>query len=113
LPEEFPSTWADAWDGYEYTKLAEGQSANSIRTRRSSVLRVAKQYPGQEPEKLTRRDIERHTTGMRKHLHPVTVFNAFYDLKSFFGWLAQDTRTGNIMEGMKIQTPDSADAPKS
>jgi len=91
LPEEFPNTWADAWDGYEYTMLAEGQSTNSTRTRRSSVLRLAKAYPRQEPETLTRRDIERHITGVRKHLQPVTVFNAFYDLKSFFEWLANDT----------------------
>src|SRR6516162_8480093 len=56
LPEEFPNTWADAWDGYEYTMLAEGQSTNSTRTRRSSVLRLAKAYPSQEPETLTRRD---------------------------------------------------------
>lgn len=107
----FPDAWVDAWDGYEYTKLAEGQSTNSTRTRRSSVLRLAKAYPSQEPETLTRRDIERHITGMRKYLQPVTVFNAFYDLKSFFGWLANDTRTDNTMNGMKIQTPDSADAP--
>ena len=65
LPEEFPNTWADAWDGYEYTMLAEGQSTNSTRTRRSSVLRLAKAYPRQEPETLTRRDIERHITGVR------------------------------------------------
>ena len=28
----FPDAWADAWDSYEYTKLAEGQSPNSVRT---------------------------------------------------------------------------------
>jgi hypothetical protein len=32
-------------------------------------------------------------------------------LKSFFGWLAQDTRAANIMEGMKIKTPGMADVP--
>jgi site-specific recombinase XerD len=107
----FPGTWADAWDSYEYTKLAEGQSPNSVRTRRSSVLRLAQAYPGHEPEKITRRDIERHITAMRKTLKPATVFGAFHDLKSFFGWLAQDTRAANIMDGMKIKTPGMADVP--
>jgi hypothetical protein len=41
----FPDAWVDAWDSYEYTKLAEGQSPNSIRTRRSSVLRSGQSVP--------------------------------------------------------------------
>jgi integrase/recombinase XerD len=107
----FPDAWADAWDSYEYTKLAEGQSPNSVRTRRSTVLRLAKAYPDREPEKITRRDIQRHITAIRKRLKPVTVFSAFHDLRSFFGWLAQDTRAVNIMEGMKIKTPGMTDVP--
>jgi hypothetical protein len=83
----FPDAWADAWDSYEYTKLAEGQSPNSTRTRISSVLRLAKVYPDRDPEQLTVRDIERHITVMQKKLKPATVFAAFHDLKSFFGWL--------------------------
>jgi integrase/recombinase XerC len=39
------------------------------------------------------------------------VFGAFHDLKSFFGWLAQDTRAANIMDGMKHRTPGMADVP--
>ena len=107
----FPNAWADAWDSYEYAKTAEGQSPNSVRTRRSSVLRLARAYPDREPETITRRDIERHITAIRKRLKPVTVFSAFHDLRSFFGWLAQDARTANIMEGMKIKTPGMADVP--
>ena len=94
----FPNAWADAWDSYEYAKTAEGQSPNSVRTRRSSVLRLARAYPDREPETITRRDIERHITAIRKRLKPVTVFSAFHDLRSFFGWLAQDARTANIRE---------------
>lgn len=45
----FPDAWTDAWDSYEYTTLAEGQSPNSVRTGMSSVLRLAKMYPGKEP----------------------------------------------------------------
>jgi hypothetical protein len=45
---------------------------------------------------------------MRKTLKPATVFGAFNDLRSFFGWLAKDTRTANIMEGMKYKTPSKA-----
>jgi hypothetical protein len=52
--EKVTVPFPDAWDSYEYTKLAEGQSPNSVRTRRSSVLRLAKQYPGREPDKITR-----------------------------------------------------------
>jgi integrase len=107
----FPDAWADAWDSYEYTKLAEGQSPNSVRTRRSSVLRLARMYSDREPEKITRRDIERHITAMRKTLKPATVFGAFHDLRSFFGWLAQETRAANIMDGMKHKTPGMADVP--
>jgi hypothetical protein len=66
----FSDAWADAWDSYEYTKLAEGQSPNSVRTRRSGMLRLARAYPGRDPEKITRRDIERHITTMRKPSSP-------------------------------------------
>jgi site-specific recombinase XerD len=72
---------------------------------------LAKAYPDCEPEQITRRDLERHITAMRKSLKPATVFGAFHDLRSFFGWLAQDIRTANIMEGMKIKTPGMADVP--
>jgi site-specific recombinase XerD len=107
----FPDAWADAWDSYEYTKLAEGQSPNSVRTRRSSVLRLAKAYPDRDPENLTKRDIERHITAIRKILKPATVFGAFHDLRSFFGWLAQDTPAVNIMAEMKVKSPGMADVP--
>ena len=70
----FPDVWADARDFYEYTKLAEGQSPNSARTRSSSMLRLAQAYPGRDPEKITRRDIGRHIAAMRKRLKPATVF---------------------------------------
>jgi integrase/recombinase XerC len=107
----FPDAWADAWDSYEYTKLAEGQSPNSVRTRRSSVLRLAKAYPDRAPEQITRRDIERHITAMQKTLKPATVFAAFHDMRGFFEWLAKDIRTANIMEGMTRKTPAMADVP--
>jgi hypothetical protein len=48
---------------------------------------LAKVHPSRDPEQLTRRDIERHITALRKTLKPVTVFSAFHDLRSFFGWL--------------------------
>jgi len=36
----FPDAGADVSDSYEYTKLAEGQSLNSVRTHRSTALRL-------------------------------------------------------------------------
>ena len=44
---------------------------------------MAKTYPDRDPEKITRRDIERHITVVQKTLKPATVFSAFHDLKSF------------------------------
>jgi site-specific recombinase XerD len=107
----FPPAWEDDWDSYEYVKNAEGQSPKSIATRRTSILRLAKQYPDTEPAALTRKDIERHITTMRKTLRDQTVYGSFQDLRTFFGWLAADRRTANIMEGMKCKTAAMTDVP--
>lgn len=40
--EKVTVPFPDAWDSYEYAKTAEGQSPNSVRTRSSSVLRLAR-----------------------------------------------------------------------
>lgn len=111
LTTPLPSPWRDAWDGYEYCMEAAGQSRKSISTRRTSVLRLAKAYPARDPETLTRRDIERHLTEIRKTLADQTVFGSFNDLRSFFSWLAQDTKTENIMDGMRAKTPEIKDVP--
>jgi hypothetical protein len=108
----FPDAWADARDSYEFAELTRGHSPKSVSTRRSSVLRLAKQYPERSPEAITRRDLERHITSMRKTLQPMTVFGAYNDLRSFFGWLAIDTgRADSIMKDIRVKQPDMADVP--
>jgi hypothetical protein len=72
----FPPAWEDDWDSYEYVKNAEGQSPKSIATRRTSILRLAKQYTDREPAARTRRDIERHITTMRRTLKDQTVYGS-------------------------------------
>lgn len=105
----FPDTWADAWEDYEYAKESGGQSRKTISTRRTSVLRLAKAYPDRDPQSLTRRDLERHITLIRKTLAPQTVYGSFHDLRSFFGWLAEHMGrkpADSIMAGMTCKTPE-------
>src|SRR5262249_1917808 len=75
----FPDAWADAWDSYEFAEIIRGHSERSVKTRRSSVLRLAKQYPGKPPEDITRRDIEKHLMQMRGTLKPGTVVGSYND----------------------------------
>jgi hypothetical protein len=51
--------WLAAWQGYELDQLSQGRSAETIRTRQSAVLILARWATkfGCEPEQVTRQNM--------------------------------------------------------
>jgi hypothetical protein len=102
-----PTPFPDAWESYDYAKPAEGLAGTSNKTRCTSVLRLAKMYPDQDPDTLTRRQVEKHITAMTMTLKPNTVYGSFCDLRSFFAWLAEDA-VGMSLRG-RMRSPGTGE----
>jgi site-specific recombinase XerD len=96
----FPDTWEDAWLGYELNELAKGHTHQTIQTRRSTIICLARRFSGQAPQTLTKNDLRRYFTELRKIRKPGTVAGAYNDMRSFFAWLADEENVENVMLGI-------------
>lgn len=99
----------DAWrvelELYVAVSETEGHSANTIRTRRSSVRVMARsmiQRGAAEPAKVTRQLLVPYLAGEVKRRQGAGAANHYADLESFWGWYCSEyPGSPNPMAGMK------------
>jgi integrase len=103
--------WLSCWEGFELDQLSRGLSPATIKTRRSTVLILARWATafGYEPQDLDKTRMQRYLLAVykgRKGISPVTTY---VDLKLFWRFYSEEYGTQSPMDG--IPRPKAAARP--